>query len=325
MIFSFNEHEKFKSTGDIPAELTRYIIPGGEASAIANEYLKFLLQEFTSSHCKVLYSIYVVDKKTSFRVREEGPLFVMYLALQHDRHLEIEGLGKVLIKECQFNMVYAPMMNLASSHEDGKEYITLALEYDMTILREWAPYFPKLAAFLEKVEAGQPAILLKSNEWITKEIQDVVYRVMHPPVEVSAPSYQAYYDLLLRTLLFHLLNQSIQQLPASNYTNYEIDGIQAARTMIKKNIRYHFVIREISQKVGMNEFKLKNGFRELFGNGVYEYLRIERMLEARQLLSDGARNVKEVAALTGYKSVNSFIKAFKKKFGETPGEYRKRA
>jgi len=63
---------------------------------------------------------------------------------------------------------------------------------------------------------------------------------------------------------------------------------------------------------------------ELFGNGVYEYLRTERMLEARQLLSDRNRNVKEVAALTGYKSVNSFIKAFKKKYGETPGEYRKR-
>lgn len=57
----------------------------------------------------------------------------------------------------------------------------------------------------------------------------------------------------------------------------------------------------------------------------YEYLRTERMLEARHLLSNGGKNVKEVAALTGYKSVNSFIKAFKKKYGQTPGDYRKRA
>ena len=323
MVFSFNEHEKFKSTRDIPAELTRYLIPGSQASAITNEYLKFLLQEFDATQCKMLYAVYLVDKKINFRVRDEGPLFVMYLALQHDRHLEIEGLGKVLVKEGQFNMIYTPVMNLASAHEDGKEYLTLGLQYNMDTLQEWAPYFPKLAAFLEKVKAGQPAILLNAHEWLTKEIQDTVYRIMHIPLET--PSYQPYFDLLLKTLLFHLLNQSVQRLPASNYTHYEIDGIQAARTMIKKNIRYHFVIREISQKVGMNEFKLKNGFRELFGNGVYEYLRTERMLEARQLLSDGGRNVKEVAALTGYKSVNSFIKAFKKKFGETPGEYRKSA
>jgi AraC-like DNA-binding protein len=322
MVFSFNEHEEFKSTRDIPAELTRYVLPGSQVSAIANEYLKFLLQEFYSAHCKVFYAIYLIDKKVSFRIREEGSLFVFYLALQHDRHLDIDGIGKVLIKEGQFNMIYAPYLDLGSAHEDGKEYITLGLQYDINVLQEWAPYFPKLAAFLEKVQAGQPATLLPSHEWLTKEIQDIIYRVMHCPPETS--SYQPYFDLLLKTLLFHLLNQSVQRLPASNYTHYEIDGIQAARTMIKKNIRYHFVIREISQKVGMNEFKLKNGFRELFGNGVYEYLRTERMLEARQLLSDRNRNVKEVAALTGYKSVNSFIKAFKKKYGETPGEYRKR-
>ena len=323
MVFSFNEHEEFKSTRDIPAELTRYLLPGSQASAISNEYLKFLQQEFDSIHCKVFYTLYLTDEKVSFRIREEGPLFILYLALQHDRHLDINGLGKVVLKEGQFNMVYAPELDMSSSHEDGREYITLGLQYDINVLQEWAPYFPKLAAFLEKVKAGQPAMLLATHEWLTKEIQDVIYRVMHYPQETS--SYHPYFDLLLKTLLFDLLNQSVQQLPASNYTHYEIDGIQAARTMIKKNIRYHFVIREISQKVGMNEFKLKNGFRELFGNGVYEYLRTERMQEARQLLSDRSHNVKEVAALTGYKSVNSFIKAFKKKYGETPGEYRKRA
>jgi AraC family transcriptional activator of pyochelin receptor len=323
MVFSFNEHEKFKSTREIPAELIRYLLPGSQASAISNEYLKLLLQEFYSAHCKVFYAVYLVDKKTSFRLRDEGPLFFFCLALQHDRYLEIAGLGKVLIKEGQFNMIYAPLLDLVSTHEDGREYITLNLQYDLKVLQEWAPYFPKLAAFLEKVQAGKPAALLSPPEWLTKEIQDILYRIMHTPSDMT--SRQPYFDLLLKTLLFHLLNQSVQRLPASIYTHYEIDGIQAARIMIKKNIRYHFVIREISQKVGMNEFKLKNGFRELFGNGVYEYLRTERMLEARHLLSNGGKNVKEVAALTGYKSVNSFIKAFKKKYGQTPGDYRKRA
>jgi AraC family transcriptional regulator, transcriptional activator of the genes for pyochelin and ferripyochelin receptors len=323
MVFSFNEHEKFKSTREIPAELIRYLLPGSQASAISNEYLKLLLQEFYSAHCKVFYAVYLVDKKTSFRLRGDGPLFFFCLALQHDRYLEIAGLGKVLIKEGQFNMIYAPLLDLVSAHEDGREYITLNLQYDLNVLQEWAPYFPKLAAFLEKVQAGKPAALLSPPEWLTKEIQDIIYRIMHTPSDTA--SWQPYFDLLLKTLLFHLLNQSVQRLPASIYTHYEIDGIQAARIMIKKNIRYHFVIREISQKVGMNEFKLKNGFRELFGNGVYEYLRTERMLEARHLLSNGGKNVKEVAALTGYKSVNSFIKAFKKKYGQTPGDYRKRA
>jgi len=228
-----------------------------------------------------------------------------------------------LIKEGQFNLIYSPTIDVVSHHDGVLEYITLAIEYDKTVLDEWAPYFPQLSSFLEKVEAGEPALLLPRNEWITKEIQDIVYRIVH--ISLEDGSSRKYFTLLVNTLLFHLLYQAVQQQPASNYTHYEMDSIQAARDMIRKNIRYHFVIREIAQKVGMNEFKLKNGFRELFGNGVYEYLRSERMQEARQLLGESGRSIKEIASLTGYRSVNSFIKAFKKMYGVTPGDFRKRA
>jgi len=322
MVFSYNQQD-YRLTRDIPAELTRYQIPGSEASALANEHLQLLLQELPADNCKTFYSVIIVDKKLSFRLRDEAPFFRACLALQHDRHLDIAGLGKMVIKEGQFNLFYTPSTDLASQHDNVREYLTLSIEYDMSLLEEWAPYFPILATFLEQVRLGQPATLLPRPEWTTKEIQDITFRILH--VSLEDPSQRKYFSLLVKTLLFHLLYQAVQQQPASNYNHYEIDSIQAARDMIKKNIRYHFVIREIAQKVGMNEFKLKNGFRELFGNGVYEYLRSERMQIARQLLTDSGRSIKEIASMTGYRSVNSFIKAFKKMYGVTPGDFRKRA
>ncbi|HVU56037.1 MAG TPA: AraC family transcriptional regulator [Puia sp.] len=322
MVFSFNQQE-YRLSREIPAELARYQIPGSSASAIANEYLKMIVQEFVADTSKVFYSVYLVDKKATFRVRDEAPFFRAYLVLQHDRNLEVAGLGKMLIKEGQFNLIYSPTIDVISHHDGVREYITLAIEYNMAVLEEWASYFPLLVGFLEKVKAGEPTTLLPRPEWITKEMQDITYKILHISLEGGAN--QKYFSLLVNTLLFHILYQSVQQQPASNYNHYEMDSIQAARDMIRKNIRYHFVIREIAQKVGMNEFKLKNGFRELFGNGVYEYLRSERMQVARQLLNDSGRSIKEIASLTGYRSVNSFIKAFKKMYGVTPGDFRKRA
>ncbi len=200
--------------------------------------------------------------------------------------------------------------DLHSLHEGGREYITLSLQYDRSTLEEWSSYFPPLVPFLEKVEASQPAILLHGNRWMNRDIQDTIHRLTHIPLDT--PGYRAYFDLMTRTLLFYLLLQAAQEQPASTFNHYEVEGIYAAREMIRQNIRRHFVIREIAQKVGVNEFKLKNGFRELFGNGVYEYLRLERLQEARELLHAPTRSIKEIAAQTGYKSVNSFIKAFKK-------------
>jgi len=322
MVFSFNQQE-YRLSRDIPDELTRYLIPGSAASALSNEYLKLLVQELAADASKVFYSVQLVDKKISFRSREDASFLNAYLALQHDRNLEVSGLGKMLIKEGQFNLLYSPAVDVVSHLDGVREYITLAIEYDMEILKEWATFFPLLANFLEKVREGEPAALLPRPEWITKEIQDITYKILHISLEDGAN--QKYFTLLANTLLFHLLYQAVQQQPASNYNYYEMDSIQAAREMIRKNIRYHFVIREIAQKVGMNEFKLKNGFRELFGNGVYEYLRSERMQVARQLLGESGRSIKEIASMTGYRSVNSFIKAFKKMYGVTPGDFRRRA
>ena len=322
MVFSFNQQD-FNLSRDIPAELTRYQLPGSDASALATEHLKLLTQEMPAGDSRVNYSVYLVSKKTSLHIRDEAPFLQAYLALQHDRPMEVSGLGKMLIREGQFNLIYAPQSDVLNQFDGVREYITLGIQYDLAILEEWALYFPQLAALLEKIKDGQPASLLPRPEWITKEMQDVIYRLLH--VSLEDPSNQKYFTLLVNTLLFHLLHQAILQQPASNYNHYEIDSIQAARDMIRKNIRYHFVIREIAQKVGMNEFKLKNGFRELFGNGVYEYLRSERMQTARQLLGEPGRSIKEIASLTGYRSVNSFIKAFKKMYGETPGTFRKRA
>jgi len=322
MVFSFNQQD-YRLSRDIPTELTRYRIPGSDASAIANDSLKLLLQEMTAGDSRVFYSVYLVSKKASLRVQDDAPFLRAYLALQHDRPVQVSGLGKMLIREGQFNLIYTPQFDLLNQFDGVREYITLGIDYDMSLLQEWASFFPQLAAFLDKVKEGQPATLLPRPEWMTKEIQDVVYRLLNVSWEDEAG--RKYCKLLSDTLLFHLLHQAVQQVPASNYNHYEINSIQAARDMIRKNIRYHFVIREIAQKVGMNEFKLKNGFRELFGNGVYEYLRTERMQMARQLLGDSGRSIKEIASLTGYRSVNSFIKAFKKMYGETPGDFRKRA
>ena len=324
MVFSIQPENVFSFTRNIPAALTRYLLPvSSGASAFSHERIELLLQESAASSSKFYHAVYRAARTTHLHIRDEGPFFFMYLALQHDRRLEIEGLGPVHLKEGQYNLLYAPTFDVSSLHEGGKEYITLSLQFDRDALQEWSTYFPPLTAFLAKVDAGQPAMLLEGHRWIDREIQDSIYRFTHIPREV--PGYQVYFDLMTRTLLFHLLLQAIQQQPPSPYTHYEIDGIYAAREMIRRNIRRHFVIREIAQKVGVNEFKLKNGFRELFGNGVYEYLRLERMQEARELLHTNTRSIKEVAAQTGYKSVNSFIKAFKKEYGLTPGEYQKRA
>jgi AraC family transcriptional activator of pyochelin receptor len=315
-----NQQEELRFSADIPAELERHHIPGSRVSGLRNGNGQLLLQELSSDTCKMYYAAFRIEKKMVLTIREDGPFFSLYIALQNEKRLDMEGLGPIHLKEGQYNLFYTPDYDLTSSMEPGREYISISLRYSLATLEAMRCSFPRLGELIDKVQRREPAMLLGDHGWVTRDIQDMVFRILHAASEGRA--YPVFMDLLAKTLLFHLLLQSEQQQPRSPYTHYEISGIHEARELISRNIKYHYRIREIAQKVGMNEFKLKSGFREVFGDGLYEYLLSERMHTARRLLHEAGRNIKEIAGMTGYRSVNSFIKAFKRTFNQTPGEFR---
>ena len=94
----------------------------------------------------------------------------------------------------------------------------------------------------------------------------------------------------------------------------------------RKIVEYEFVdpptLFELARRVGLNDFKLKRGFREAFGTTVFEYIRKLRMDKARELLEQGRLTVTEVALATGYSHFGHFSSAFKKSFGILPSHYR---
>ena len=103
-----------------------------------------------------------------------------------------------------------------------------------------------------------------------------------------------------------------------------MDAIFRARDIIKTDITKHLSIKEISRLVQLNEYKLKIGFREKFGTGIFEHLLQERMDMARKLLIETGKPMKEIASLTGFNQVSNFIASFKKYFGHTPGHLRRK-
>ena len=71
----------------------------------------------------------------------------------------------------------------------------------------------------------------------------------------------------------------------------------------------------------MNTKKLKEGFKQLYGQTVFSYLLDHKMEEARRMLDSQQYNVNEVGLKLGYITSSHFIAAFKKKFGTTPKKY----
>ncbi|HEY4208355.1 MAG TPA: AraC family transcriptional regulator [Puia sp.] len=106
---------------------------------------------------------------------------------------------------------------------------------------------------------------------------------------------------------------------------YDIPALEKAKQIIEMHPSEHFFISTLAEKVGLNEFKLKVGFRELFKISPYKYLVQLRLQQAKALLEDTDLTINEIADSVGFKSYNGFSTKFKKVYKISPTHYRKMA
>src|SRR5690606_27424647 len=100
----------------------------------------------------------------------------------------------------------------------------------------------------------------------------------------------------------------------------DIECLYEAKLYIEKNYHTPCTIIDLAKIIGINQTKLKSGFKELFGTTVFGYVKDLQMEKARQLLLDEKLYVSEVADQIGYKHPQHFAAAFKRKFGILPSE-----
>ena len=97
--------------------------------------------------------------------------------------------------------------------------------------------------------------------------------------------------------------------------------IRLAKEIIIKNMSEPPSLQELSEEIGLSLNKLKEGFKQLYGDTVFGYLLDHKMEEARRMLTSTNYNVNEVGLRVGYSTSSHFIAAFKKKYGTTPKKY----
>ncbi|MBJ7538955.1 helix-turn-helix transcriptional regulator [Marinomonas transparens] len=93
--------------------------------------------------------------------------------------------------------------------------------------------------------------------------------------------------------------------------------ITKATEIIEQSYNEPLTIKALSKAVGLNEKKLKDGFREILGTTVHNYIENVRLHTARNLLEEG-KKITETALEVGYASPSHFAKRFQKNFGQTP-------
>jgi AraC-like DNA-binding protein len=169
------------------------------------------------------------------------------------------------------------------------------------------------------------------------EYQEPYLRIDHTTLEmrialeqiINCPFTGLTKKIYLESKCLELIAFKLQQLANSENTatkttalkRDDIDRIHYAKEILAQNLKNPPSLLELAKQVGLNDYKLKLGFRQVFGTTAFSYLHQQRMEKARQLLLEGEMNVKEVARAVGYANQSRFAAAFRKQFKTNPKSY----
>lgn len=155
-----------------------------------------------------------------------------------------------------------------------------------------------------------PSMMIVLNQLVNFNIVPSIKNLYH-----KAKAYE------LLSLYFNKSEEAnVEQCPfLSDEKN--VQKIREAKDIIIANMAEPPSLQELANEIGLGLKKLKEGFKQIYGDSVYSFLFDYKMDYARKLLDTGEYNVNEVGLKVGYSTSSHFIAAFKKKFGTTPKKY----
>jgi len=131
--------------------------------------------------------------------------------------------------------------------------------------------------------------------------------------------------LHLESCALELLALQVDRLVCGNFSKgkgldrIEEERIRAVADILIKNMAEPPPFSTLARQVGINEAKLRRGFKQVFGTPPLQFLMRQRMASARELLLGQHLDVSQAATYVGYTNISHFIICYRRIFGVTPG------
>lgn len=206
--------------------------------------------------------------------------------------------------------------------EKDVSYSTFDIHLPLSVLDHYAGESEIIDRFLGQIRNSISAMFTRSNISINpaiyntiQDIKNCVYEGLTRRIYLESKTYE----------LIALLHESAENQKQNNELSPDDqERIHLAASVIRNNLATPCTIIELAHKVGVNQTKLKTGFKAIFGKTVFDYLQGIRMHQAKRYLLDTQMSVQEIGLLLGYQNTSNFSIAFKRVHGFSPMKLREK-
>ncbi|QMU63937.1 MAG: helix-turn-helix domain-containing protein [Flavobacteriaceae bacterium] len=243
-------------------------------------------------------------------------------------HFCLKGASKFLFNNGAYTFDVLDKRSILLYNPQRRLPINLVINPKTTLvsllisIEKFHSLFTKEAGYIHFLSNDNANKKYYNDESIKPTVLIVLQQIINTGVNSSVR------DLYVKGKIYELLSLHFQKddMYTGEYCPFLVDEqnvlkIRKAKDMIIAKMVDPPGLQELANETGLNIKKLKEGFKQIYGDTVYGFLFNYKMEHARRLLESNQHNVNEVGLKIGYSTASHFIAAFKKKFGTTPKKY----
>ena len=269
---------------------------------------------------KLGHSVSIFKELTTFNGHSENDVVRMHFGLKGNYSFSYKQLNKNFdFIGSHHNIMYSKVFDIEVRNKT-LELETFGIQFPKELFIRFTQNANDLLKnFSQDILDGKAVILSDSWGAIDSPIQQVIQQIIHSKYKGDLQ----HLFLLSKSIELLVLSAEACYLSMNNKetiikNSADKEKIIAVRDLINNRISDPPNLSEIARSVGLNEYKLKRGFKETFNTTVFGYLTDQRLNLAHQYLRDTEKSAAEISNELGYSTPQHFNNAFKKKFGITP-------
>ena len=317
-----DHHEVIEYADKIPSQITPLLIEGSVKAYADGDFGSMLFQQITGNDCAIWYSSYNMVRAVSFQSEAEMSVLELHFTFKNDFHCELGGIGAIVMEERQFNLTYTPYIESKTVFHPGN-YQTFDVHVSPAFLNKAATYYPVLNDLVNNIDKHKAAMLSKINHYASCSMLIIIQQIL-------SCRYQGMLkQLYVETKVMELFLLAMERVTSNPLWKqivlkpYDIEKIHEAKNILLEQMDSPVTVIALAHQVGINDFKLKKGFKQIFGTTIFDYLLQARMQKAVELLTSTAISITEISFIVGYQTIGAFTNSFKKHFGYPPTSLRK--
>ena len=268
--------------------------------------------EISGNQLFTLFNSVKYRKKNSYRNHRHTQIELGYI---------VRGSGEYIIEQSSFDILPGDLFLVRPNEQHCVPTITddelVSLNIHMSPLYLWR-------VLSDYVEAGKLNCLVSSEVPILARVRG--NKAVSEAVAKLRESFEKDDRFAVRRLVPELLEricESFQSVHHGDNRQMRLDDVRNAIRFIEDNLSASITLDDIARAGNMSRSNINGWFHRVSGMTPYEYLLVRRIEYAVELLRSSNVTVLAISEACGFSNLSNFNKAFKKRTGLTPQEYRK--